>query len=179
MNDINKIIKDAKEFGFDEAVYLNVSTINLMDEVRNMCKQNKCNQYNSNWSCPPGCGTLEEGRKKLSKYSYGVIVQTVGDVEDSFDLESMIEIEAKHKSNFQKFYEIIKKDYKNAMAFGTGCCTICSKCAYPHKSCRFPDKCIYSMEAYGMLVSDICKNNNIKYYYGPQKISYTSCFIIK
>lgn len=179
MNDINKIIEKAKSCGFDEAVYLNVSTIKLMDQVRDMCKENKCNKYNTNWSCPPGCSTLEEGRKKLENYSKGVIIQTIGEVEDSFDFETMMEIEEKHKENFNNFYEIVKEEYANSMAFSSGCCTICTNCTYPDKPCRFPQKCICSMEAYGMLVSDICKSNKIKYYYGPSKIAYTSCLLIK
>ena len=179
MNDINKVIERAKLYEFDEVGYLNVSNINLMDEVRNMCKENKCNKYNTNWSCPPGCGTLEEARKKLANYSKGVIVQTIGEIEDFLDFENMIEVEKRHKNNFIKFYQVIKKEYKDAMAFGSGCCTICLKCTYPDEPCRFPQKCISSMESYGMLVSDICKDNKIKYYYGPNKIAYTSCFIIK
>ncbi len=179
MNDINNIIEKAKSYGFNEAAYLNVSTIKLMDEVRDMCKENKCHRYNTNWSCPPGCGSLEEGRERLSNYSKGVIVQTIGEVEDSLDFETMMEIEEKHKEKFNNFYKIIKEEYENSMAFSSGCCTICTSCTYPEKACRFPQKCISSMEAYGMLVSDICKSNKIKYYYGPTKIAYTSCFIIK
>lgn len=179
MKDINEIIKKAKVYGFHEATFLDVSTIKLMDEVRSMCEDNRCNKYNTNWSCPPGCITLEEGRKKLANYSKGIIVQTIGEVEDSLDFETMMEIEEKHKRNFYEFYEIIKERYENSMAFGSGCCTICPKCTYPNEPCRFPQKCVSSMEAYGMLVSDICKSNNIKYYYGPNKIAYTSCFIIK
>ena len=95
MDNINKLIKRAKLFGFDEVVYLNVSTIKLMDEVRSMCRENKCHKYNTNWSCPPGCGSLEEGREKLKKYSKGIIVQTIGEIEDSLDFETMIKIEEK------------------------------------------------------------------------------------
>ena len=179
MIEINKIIEQAKHYGFDEAAYLNVSSINLYDEVRNMCEENKCRQYNTNWSCPPGCGDLEEGRQKLANYSMGVIVQTVGEIEDSLDYESMMDIEKKHKKHFYYFYKIIKETYKDALAFGSGCCTVCSKCTYPKDKCRFPKQCVSSMEAYGMLVSEICKLNNIKYYYGLNKIAYTSCFVIK
>lgn len=179
MDNINKLIKRAKLFGFDEVVYLNVSTIKLMDEVRSMCMENKCHKYNTNWSCPPGCGSLEEGREKLKKYSKGIIVQTIGEIEDSLDFETMIKIEEKHKKKFNKFYEILKEQYNEAMAFGSGCCTICDKCTYPNQPCRFPKKCISSMESYGMLVSDICKANKIKYYYGVNKIAYTSCFVIE
>lgn len=179
MTEINKIIEQAKQYGFNEAAYLDVSTINLSDEVRDMCNEKNCQKYNTNWSCPPGCGTLEEGREKLSNYSMGIIVQTIGEIEDSLDYEGMMDIAEKHKNRFNNFYKIIKETYKDALAFGSGCCTVCSECTYPDEPCRFPNDYVSSMEANGMLVSEICKLNNIKYYYGPNKIAYTSCFVIK
>ena len=66
-----------------------------------------------------------------------------------------------------------------ALLIGVGCCTQCSACTYPDKPCRSPEKQIISMEAYGMVVSDVCRANNLKYYYGPQSISYTSCILVK
>ena len=47
--------------------------------------------------CPPGCGSLEECEAKVRQYRYGIIVQTVGELEDAFDGEGMMETEARHK----------------------------------------------------------------------------------
>ncbi|MEF2837758.1 MAG: DUF2284 domain-containing protein [Oscillospiraceae bacterium] len=49
---------------------------------------------------------------------------------------------------------------------------------HPDAPCRFPDKQIASMEAYGMLVLEICKSNGLQYYYGADKMAYTSCFLL-
>lgn len=179
MVEYEDLIKYAYDCGFNVVSYLDVSTLNLMDEVREMCVADKCNMYNRNWSCPPGCGSLEDGRKIVSKYSKGIIVQTIGKIEDFLDFESMIEIEKEHKEKFNKLYVSIKEKYKDTMAFGSGCCTICAVCTYPHSPCRFPGKCISSMEAYGILVSQICSDNKVRYYYGKEKIAYTSCFLIE
>ena len=35
------------------------------------------------------------------------------------------------------------------------------------------------MEAYGMLVMQVCQANHLDYYYGPGKIAYTSCYLLK
>ena len=35
------------------------------------------------------------------------------------------------------------------------------------------------MEAYGMLVLEVCKANDLQYYYGPTTITYSSCFLIR
>ncbi len=64
------------------------------------------------------------------------------------------------------------------MIIGTGACTRCEKCTYPDKPCRFPDKMTSSMEALGMVVSDVCRDNGIPYYYGQGTITYVGCVLI-
>lgn len=144
-----------------------------------MCAADKCHQYNKNWTCPPGCGSLEECEGKVRRYQKGLIVQTVGELEDNMDGEGMMETEARHKEAFLRLMEDLKKDYPDLLAIGAGCCTRCKTCTYPDAPCRFPDKKVSSMEAYGMLVSQICKDNSLPYYYGDCTIAYTSCFLLE
>ena len=35
------------------------------------------------------------------------------------------------------------------------------------------------MEGYGLLVSQVCKDNQMQYYYGPNTVTYTSLFLVK
>ena len=73
-------------------VPLACDTIELKPEVRQMCASDSCHKYNKCWSCPPGCGTLEECEKRVRKYKLGILVQTVGQLEDSMDGEGMMRI---------------------------------------------------------------------------------------
>ncbi len=166
----------AREAGFTAWAELDPRTIELKPEVRQMCAANTCGQYGKRWSCPPGCGELEELRKTLAGFSKGILVQTVGDIEDGFDFEAMAEIEAEHKAHFAAMQ--LALDGSHILAIGAGCCTHCAVCSYPDGPCRFPEKAAASMEAYGMLVLDICKRNALTYYYGPEKMAYTSCFLV-
>lgn len=34
-----------------------------------------------------------------------------------------------------------------------------------------------SMEAYGLFVSRVCKDNDVPYYHGPGTIAYTACVL--
>ena len=173
-----QLSKLAEESGFSAWAPLDVSTIELKPEVRDMCAVNSCGQYGKRWSCPPGCGSLEECADRLKGYTQGILVQTYGDIEDGFDFEAMMEIEADHKEHFQEMYEQLRDSAGTVMALGAGCCTTCAKCTYPDEPCRFPDKQISSMEAYGMLVLEICSRNGLQYYYGADKMAYTSCFLL-
>lgn len=174
-----KLTEMALKTGFEYAAPLDVSTIVLKQEVRDMCADNTCGQHAKRWSCPPGCGSLEECEKLLREYGGGVLVQSVGDIEDGFDFEAMMEIEASHKERFAEMHEALKENGLQVLPIGAGCCTICPQCTYPDAPCRFPEKKISSMEAFGMLVLEVCKANNLEYYYGGDKMAYTSCFLVK
>ena len=168
----------AEEAGFSAWADLDVSTIELKPEVRDMCAVNSCGQYGRRWSCPPGCGTLEECAQQLKGFSRGILVQTFGDIEDGFDFEAMMEIEADHKAHVARMHEALRASGSRILALGAGCCTICAQCTYPDEPCRFPEKMLSSMEAYGMVVLEVCKANGLTYYYGPDKMAYTSCFLL-
>lgn len=177
--DFSKIEKLALEQGFSHIGELNCGTIELKQEVRDMCAANTCHMYGRCWSCPPGCGSLEECEEIVHQYKKGIIVQTVGELEDELDGETMMETEALHKENFYAFEKKLRTLYPDMLAVGAGCCTRCKVCTYPDAPCRFPKEAFSSMEAYGMLVTQVCQANGLKYYYGPCTIAYTSCYLLE
>lgn len=175
--------KELKELcqshGFTHTVPLACDTIELKPEVRQMCASDSCHKYNKCWSCPPGCGTLEECKKRVRKYKLGILVQTVEQLEDSMDGEGMMRIEDMHKASFYALEKDLRKFYPDMLPIGAGCCTKCKVCTYPDAPCRFPGEAFSSMEAYGMLVMQVCQANHLDYYYGSGKIAYTSCYLLK
>ncbi len=176
--DYAELEKAAGEIGFTHIAPLDPSTIVLKEEVRKMCEANTCGRYNKCWSCPPGCGSLEEFAEQIKGYQHGILVQTVGEIEDSMDFEAMMDAEALHKRHFLQMNEFLRGKYPKTLAIGTGSCTQCKECTYPDAPCRFPDRRVSSMEAYGMLVLEVCKDNHLGYYYGPNTIAYTGCFLV-
>lgn len=173
-----KLLSIARETGFEYTAPLDVSTLELKQEVRDMCADNTCGQYGKRWSCPPGCGTLDECRELLKGRTHGILVQSVGDIEDGFDFEAMMEIEAEHKARFTQMYDVLREQGEDVLALGAGCCMVCPSCTYPDAPCRFPEKRVASMEAFGILVLEVCKANGLEYYYGSDKMAYTSCFLL-
>ena len=113
-----------------------------------MCKNNTCHMYAKRWSCPPGCGDLEVCRKKIEKYREGIIVQTVGKLEDPLDGETMMETEAVHKQNFYEFEKMLRERWPGMLPIGAGCCTKCKTCTYPDAPCRFPEQAFSSMHCF-------------------------------
>ena len=176
---MKKCIDIALNCGFTSAGELDCSTIEVRTEVRDMCATNTCQQYNKNWACPPACGSLEECESKIKNYKKGIIVQTTTELEDSMDFEGIQELGEKHSENLKKTIEELSKMYPNMLTLGTGFCNICSKCTYPDEYCRFPEKRISSMEAFGIVVNDVCKANNLPYNYGKNTMTYIGCFLLE
>ena len=169
----------ARESGFTAWAPLDPADIELKPEVRDMCAANSCGQYAKRWSCPPGCGTLEECARRIRGCTHGILVQTCGDIEDGFDFEAMMEIEGDHKDHFAEMQAALQEAGVSVLAIGAGCCTQCAQCTYPDQPCRFPEKMLSSMEAYGMVVLEVCKKSGLQYYYGADKMAYTSCFLLR
>ena len=80
---MQELIDELKTCGFETVTELDVSTLKALPEVRQMCEVNTCGMYDKRWSCPPGCGSVEECEAAMKRYNRGILVQTVGDIEDS------------------------------------------------------------------------------------------------
>lgn len=181
MMQLELLMNEARDAGFTLVAPLDVSTIDLRDEVREMCAVNKCHAYNTNWSCPPGCGTVEECRRRIATYTDGFVVQTTAQLEDDFDFETMAAASAQHGKNFVAFLKKLRSEHPEleVLPLGTGECINCKKCTYPDAPCRFPELMSSPMEGYGMVISDVCKKNNIPYHHGRGTLTYVACYLLR
>ena len=64
-----------------------------------------------------------------------------------------------------------------SMTLTAGACTLCATCTYPDEPCRFPDRRLVSMEAAGLVVSEVCELAAVPYNHGPLTITYSGCVL--
>lgn len=166
----------AEDCGFDAVTCLDVSTLEPEPWVRDTCASDKCHAYDKNWACPPACGTLEECGARMKQYEHGLLLQVVGHQKARIDIECYAETEQRLRAALEAFADKLRAEHPDALVLGAGACRICPVCAYP-EPCRFPDRIISSMEAYGLFVTRVCKDNGAKYHYGPMTITYTGCVL--
>lgn len=169
----------AKDCGFTNVSPLDATTLEFLPEVRDMCAADKCHNYGKSWSCPPATGSLEELRDRAKGFKSGILVQTVGELEDSYDYEGIMDAAKRQNESFSKLWDKLEPEYPGLFPMGAGGCTICAKCTYPDEPCRFPDRMCSSMEACGLFISKVCTDNGAQYNYGPNKIAYTGCFLLE
>ena len=178
MVDLEYWKEKALECGFSHVGELDVDTIELRKEARDACAENKCHNYGKNWSCPPGCGTLEECDAKIRKFKRGLLVQTTGEI-DSLDFDGFMELGKNHGEAMKKFAELVRRELPGTMVMGASACMGCKTCTYPDAPCRFPEQLYPSIEGYGFLVSELAKQAGIPYTGKPTELRYFGAVLVK
>lgn len=168
-----------EEQGFDSVGFCAASDLAVHEEVRDSCAADKCNVYGKSWACPPACGDIYDYERQMHEYANCAVVQTVGVMEDEFDVEVMMESGELQNERMYALVEALDKEGLSSqiMALAAGTCRLCSECTYPDAPCRFPDKRLVSMEAAGLVVSEACGLAGIPYNHGPLTIAYSGCVL--
>ena len=169
----------ASRQGFDCMGTCSAKDLVARDEVRAMCAANTCQMYDHNWACPPACGEIADFQRMMNGYDTCLVLQTVGQMEDDFDFEVMQEAGELQKQRMLGLVEALDAAglSPKVMVLSAGTCTLCKTCAYPDAPCRFPDKRLVSMEAAGLVVSEVCTKADIPYNHGPLTIAYSGCVL--
>ena len=176
--DIDELVTLAKEAGLTYASPLAMDALEFKEEVREMCSADRCKSFGKSWSCPPAVGSVERARERAGSYHRGIIVQTAGTLADSFDMDGTADIMHRHKKSFDTLVRQIRHFYPDCLPMGAGACRLCRSCTYPDRPCRHPDRMVSSMEAYGLLVSDVAIKSGLRYNYGENTMCFTSCVLI-
>lgn len=177
---IEKVIAEALEHGFTLAAPLDIATFDPQQSVRDLCAAGKCKWFGKSWSCPPAKGSVEECENELKEYSCGIIVQSTAELEDEFDFETIMELGDTHKENFKKFTVWLHETYGCKMLpLASDVCNHCEECTYPDTPCRNPEIRMHPIEGYGILVSDLCRKNNVPASHGKDTFTYISCYLFE
>ena len=167
----------AEEVGFSHFGFFPTDVLSFRKEVRDMCQSGRCKAYGMRWTCPPYCGTLEESAEKAKRFRTGILLQVTGQMEDDFDVECMGETGETIKNKLASFIKCVRERHIPCLPMTAGTCAKCDPCTCPDEPCRFPEEAFPSMEAYGLMVNDVCKAADVPYNYGPRTITFTTCVL--
>ena len=168
------IIEKTLELGAYKANVIEAKDLVLDRAFRAMCESNACGVYGKCYMCPPDVGDIDELMREIENYDHALVYQTVTELEDSFDFEGMIE--AKRRTyplaqSLRKFFDDV--NITRVLHLGTGGCGVCKICAKrTGEPCRFPEKAMPSLEAYGVNVSELAKASGMKYINGQNTVTY-------
>ena len=155
-----------EQVGFDFVGECTTEGFRTQPEVRNMCAANLCQHYDKSWSCPPACGDIEEYEQRMRAFDQCVVVQSVGQMEDPYDIETVMETATTQDDRFRGLVKQLQEQDFAFMALGAGACMLCKTCTYPDAPCRFPDKMYPCVESHAIIVTDIAEQYGIEFISG-------------
>ena len=173
-NIFDKMIAEAISLGSFKANIIKTENIVTDSVFRDICASNACGMYGRCYMCPPDVGDMEELMRDVSNYDYALVYQTVTELEDSFDFEGMIEAKKKSYPLAQSLRKVFADmNISKVLHLGVGGCGVCETCAKKtNEPCRFPEKAMPSLEAYGVNVSELAKSSDMKYINGQNTVTY-------
>ena len=169
-----KLVQAALEAGARRAAPVSGGEIVYSESFRDICRSNQCGNYGACWMCPPEIGPIAELMARARSYPLGVLYQTVGQLEDSFDIEGMFADAADHAAVSQRLQKQAQAVLKAPFLHLTcGGCHVCKTCAkVTDEPCRFPEKAMSSVEGYCMDVYNTTRSTPLRYTNGSNTVTY-------
>ena len=173
-NKFQSLIAVPISLGAYKANVIETKDISLDRAFRDMCASNACGMYGKCWMCPPDVGDIDVLMGEVGKYDYALVYQTVTELEDSYDFEGMIAAKKRSYPLAQGLRKIFgDPQFAKVLHLGAGGCGVCNVCAKrTNEPCRFPEKAMPSLEAYGVNVSELAKASGMKYINGQDTVTY-------
>ncbi len=169
-----ELVEKVIELGAYRANVIEAKDIVLDRVFRDICASNACGMYGKCYMCPPDVGDIDKLMAEVGDYDYALVYQTVTELEDSFDFEGMIEAKKRTYPLAQSLREIFADmNVSKVLHLGAGGCGVCKTCAKrTGEPCRFLEKAMPSLEAYGVNVSELAKASGMKYVNGQNTVTY-------
>jgi len=174
------LIQLALQGGATFAATMDPAQIPYAPELRGACAQNYCGRFATCWVGPPAIGDVEDLMAQVQTYRIALVIQTVGQLEDSYDYEGMMVAKDKHLAVYQKTLAAVRAAWpgERLLALDAGCCDLCPTCTYPDEPCRHPDEATPSVESYGINVNPMLEACGLKYNNGKDTVSYVGLIIL-
>lgn len=168
-----ELIAKALSAGAAKATVIRAEDIVLSASFRDICAGNGCGMYGRCWMCPPDIGEIDALMAQIPLHRFGVLYQTIHQIEDSFDIEGMTEAGRLHAQVSQAVDAALAPLLPERLHLSCGGCRLCERCTKPEgKPCRHPDRALPPMEGYGIDVYQTTRPTDLKYINGQNTVTF-------
>ena len=170
----DRLISEACRLGADHAAVVDAAQIRTDRLFRELCAANACGMYGKCYMCPPDIGEIEALMAEVHCFDHALVYQRIGLLEDSFDVEGMMEAKTAHRALAQSLRPLFaREEMTKVLHLGCGGCGLCRPCAkVKGESCVHPDLAMSSLEAYGIDVAHLAALGGMKYINGADTVTY-------
>ena len=171
--------KAARELGLETCLAFNLGLLIPEERIRDLCREDKCDSYGKNYTCPPHAGSLEEIKSELREFRRGWILQ----YSKQMDVKNNREGVVKSKLEFHQKLLIVEERLRESgvspiWGMIGGNCGLCYPCkARSNESCLYPDKARMSLEAIGVDVLALLDKLGLDSRFHEDKITWTGCIL--
>ena len=171
---MRQLIQTALDRGAVRAALLSGDQVVYSETFRDICRANQCGCYGKCWVCPPEIGEIGALVGKAKTYPRGMLYQTIGTLEDGFDIEGMMEAGSRHARVSCGIQMAAKELLRNPfLHLGCGGCHLCDVCAKrTSEPCRHPGDALPAMEGYGIDVYNTALAAGLPYINGTNTVTY-------
>ena len=169
MTDI-ELINLAEQAGYRAAV-IPVKDIPVDGSFRKFCEDNLCGRYNANYSCPPGCGTVEQVHHKLFSGDRALVLQSIHEIGSYENKEAILISKKDLNFTIMQMTDLLREEGMNCFCLGYGGCPLCDPCKQvAGEPCVFPEKRISCMSAYCIDVGRLAEKCGLEFAWVPEKL---------
>lgn len=159
-----QIIDLAISEGFANAAIVDTTDIVFDPSFRPYCAENLCGQYAANYSCPPGCGSPEEMKKRILVHKKALVLQTIWQVKDFSDAPTIKQAKKGHNTAQLRLIRQLRNQGYPGVIVGASGCALCSPCAQVEGlPCKYPDLQYSCMSAYCIFVKKLADRCGMEY----------------
>lgn len=173
---MQKLFTDDK---INQSAFVDVRDIPFTEKAASYCKANLCGRYGKSWSCPPALGDFNTLMTGALKYNKAFVFSHKGYIESFSDEKAMDSLRDETMEILFTFCERLKEKNIGHLALGCGSCNFCKECTYPHSPCRYPEKAIPPMEAYGIDVAALCEKTGMSYMAEDNEVTFFCMILYK
>lgn len=168
----DELVAAALESGLTKAEVIEGESVVVDESFRTVCSSNQCGFFGRNWACPGDMNGIKENMAEVKSYPHCLVYQVIGELEDSFDVEGMMEAGLVLSRGSHALEDKLRKMLKAPYLHLAGACRLCEKCArLSGEPCRNPDKLIPSISGYGIDVYKTTKSSSLKYINGQNTVT--------
>ncbi|HHV27594.1 MAG TPA: DUF2284 domain-containing protein [Tissierellia bacterium] len=157
------------------------SEIIVDEKVRQYCKDNRCGEYNRNFTCPPDVGKIDDFKNRLKEFNSCIIVLTRHKIINKEDREEYF----KPAKNLHKILLDIEKKgkelgFEKSIALIAGNCKICTPCKkmIGYKECPYPELSRPSSESLGIDVIKTVAKKGLEIEFKDDEVTWVGMILI-
>lgn len=174
MIDKEKLEASLSELPLYTYFYTDPNSLEFSPRIRYICEQ-ECPMYGKTWACPPAVGTVEQCRERCLQYKNCLVIGSLTEVDDAFDLEETLKTRPEHEALTAQVRDLFREQGVEPYILSTEACAVCEQCAVLEgKPCRHPERMHPCVESHGINMIPILEENGYDFLLSPDLITWYS-----